>query len=113
MPMKPLAYVWGALLSECCIDNIVDLAEIDVEQLLQVANDHKGEKVGAYVQLSNIYLDARRSEDALRIRKMIGCSMLEVDGKVNEFVAGDVSHSHCVQICTMLDLISTDSVQNR
>ncbi|KAL6127680.1 hypothetical protein ACLB2K_071043 [Fragaria x ananassa] len=122
MPTKPLASVWGALLSGCRIHNNVDLAEIAVEQLLQVANDDRGEEVGAYVQLSNIYLGARRSEDALRIRKMIGekgikktpgCSMLEVDGKVNEFVSGDVSHSHCVQICTMLDLISADSVQDQ
>ncbi|XP_004304947.1 PREDICTED: pentatricopeptide repeat-containing protein At3g28660-like [Fragaria vesca subsp. vesca] len=121
MPMKPLASVWGALLSGCRIHNNVDLAEIAVEQLLQVANDDRGEEVGAYVQLSNIYLGAQRSEDALRIRKMIGekgikktpgCSMLEVDGKVNEFVSGDVSHSHCVQICTMLDLISADSFQD-
>lgn len=121
MPMKPRASVWGALLSGCRIQNNVDLAEIAVEQLLQLANYDRGEEVGAYVQLSNIYLGAQRSEDAIRIRKMIGergikkapgCSMIEVDGKVNEFVSGDVSHSHCMQICTMLDLISANSVQD-
>ncbi|KAH0973755.1 hypothetical protein GBA52_025911 [Prunus armeniaca] len=103
MPMKPLASVWGALLSGCRIHNNVDLAELAVKELLQLENDVRGEEVGAYVQLSNIYLGARRSEDAIRIRKMIGesgikktpgCSMIEVDGKVNEFVSGDVSHSH-------------------
>ncbi|PQQ06739.1 putative pentatricopeptide repeat-containing protein [Prunus yedoensis var. nudiflora] len=121
MPMKPLASVWGALLSGCRIHNDVDLAELAVKNLLQLENDVRGEEVGAYVQLSNIYLGARRSEDAIRIRKMIGesgikktpgCSMIEVDGKVNEFVSGDVSHSHQAWICAMLDLISADSIQD-
>ncbi|XP_021808830.1 putative pentatricopeptide repeat-containing protein At3g28640 [Prunus avium] len=121
MPMKPLASVWGALLSGCRIHNNVDLAELAVKELLQLENDVRGEEVGAYVQLSNIYLGARRSEDAIRIRKMIGesgikktpgCSMIEVDGKVNEFVSGDVSHSHQAWICAMLDLISADSIQD-
>ncbi|KAH0973327.1 hypothetical protein GBA52_025483 [Prunus armeniaca] len=89
--------------------------------LLEKENDVRGEEVGAYVQLSNIYLGARRSEDAIRIRKMIGesgikktpgCSMIEVDGKVNEFVSGDVSHSHQAWICAILDLICADSIQD-
>ncbi|TQD86916.1 hypothetical protein C1H46_027533 [Malus baccata] len=121
MPMKPLASVWGALLSGCRVHKNVDLAELAVEELLQLENKDSEEEAGAYVQLSNIYLGARRNEDAVRIRKMIGergtkktpgCSMVEVDGKVNEFVSGDVSHLHRAQICAMLELISADLLQD-
>ncbi|KAF3444744.1 hypothetical protein FNV43_RR14437 [Rhamnella rubrinervis] len=115
MPMKPQASVWGALLNGCRISNNIELAEFAVKELLLLENADMTEEDGAYVQLSNIYLAARRSEDALRIRKMIGgrgmkktpgCSMIEVDGKVNEFVSGDVAHSHRVEIWAMLDLLS-------
>lgn len=121
MPMKPLASVWGALLSGCRIHNNVDLAELAVKELLLLENEDKTGEDGVYVQLSNIYLAVGRREDAVRIRKMIGnrgirktpgCSMIEVDGKVNVFVSGDVTHSCLVQICTMLDLLSFDSIQN-
>lgn len=117
MPMKPQASVWGALLNGCRICNNVELAELAVKELLLLEDADKMEEDGAYVQLSNIYLAVRRSEDALRIRKMIGgrglkktpgCSMIEVDGKVNEFVSGDVVHSDHVKICTMLDLLSAE-----
>ena len=121
MPMKPLVSVWGALLSGCRIYNNVDLAEIAVKELLLLESEDKAGQDGVYVQLSNIYLAARRREDAVRTRKMIGdrgirktpgCSMIEVDGNVNEFVSGYVMDSRRVQICAMLDLLSSDSMQD-
>lgn len=117
MPMKPLASVWGALLSGCQIRNNVSVAELAVRELVALENDYGAEEDGVYVQLANIYLSARRVEDARRIRRMIGdrrlkktpgCSMIEVDGKVNEFVSGDVSHFHRAQICAMLELLSLE-----
>jgi pentatricopeptide repeat protein len=119
MPMKPLASVWGALLSGCRIHNNVYLAELAVEELLVLENDDGAEEDGAYVQLSNIYLGVRRGEDARRLRRMIGdrglkktpgCSMIEVDGRVNEFVSGDVSHLHIAQIRAMLELLPLELV---
>ena len=44
--------------------------------------------------------------------KTPGCSMIEVDGKVNEFVSVDVSHLHRAQICAMLELKSADLIQD-
>ncbi|KAG7985474.1 hypothetical protein I3843_03G027000 [Carya illinoinensis] len=117
MPMKPLASVWGALLSGCGIYKNVDLAELAVRELHKVLENDDGAGGGVYVQLSNIYLCARRAEDARRIRRMIGdrglkktpgCSMIEVDGKVNEFVSGDVSHFDRTRICAMLGLLSLE-----
>ncbi|CAK9175378.1 unnamed protein product [Ilex paraguariensis] len=119
MPMKPLASVWGALLSGCRTHNKVQLAELAVKELLLLEDDDKSEENGVYVQLSNIYLAARKREDALRIRRMIGdkgfkktpgCSAIEVYGEVYEFVSGDVSHSCRAQIQEMLDFLSSDLI---
>ena len=115
MPMKPRAAVWGALLSGCRTHNNVDLAELAARELIMVGNGDGTEEDGAYVQLSNIYLAAQKCEDACRIRRMIGdkgikkkpgCSMIEVEGEVNQFVSGDISHPCLAQIHEMLDLVS-------
>ncbi|EXB36666.1 hypothetical protein L484_002079 [Morus notabilis] len=121
MPMKPLASVWGALLSGCRIRNYVDLAELAVKELVLLENEDKRGQDGVYVQLSNIYLAAQRTEDAVLIRKMIGdkgirktpgCSTVEVDGRVNEFVSGDIVHSCQAKICVMLYLLSSNSIHD-
>ncbi|KAK9090608.1 hypothetical protein Sjap_023785 [Stephania japonica] len=115
MPMRPLASVWGALLSACRIGSNVELAEIAVEELLRLEHDNGCEEDGAYVQLSNIYLGANRVDDARRIRKLMGergikktpgCSAVEVDGEVSEFVSGDVVHRRRIEISAVLELLS-------
>lgn len=117
MPMKPLASVWGAFLSGCRVHKNVILAELAVKELLQLEDGNEAEETSAYVQLSSIYLAVRKCEDARRIRRMIGdhglkkmpgCSAIEIDGEVNEFVSGDVSHYCLAKIHEILDLVSTD-----
>lgn len=115
MPMKPLASVWGTLLSGSRIHGNVELAEMAAEELLRLEQDgNADEDEGVYVQLSNVYLSARRQEDARRVRKMIGsrgikktpgCSAIEVDGKVSEFVSRDEAHPSRLQIQRMLKLL--------
>ncbi|KAF9607571.1 hypothetical protein IFM89_036933 [Coptis chinensis] len=58
MPMRPLASVWGSLLSACKTHINVELAELAVERLLQIKHDSGAQEDGAYVQLPNIYLNA-------------------------------------------------------
>ncbi|XP_010554025.1 PREDICTED: putative pentatricopeptide repeat-containing protein At3g28640 [Tarenaya hassleriana] len=120
MPMTPLASVWGALLNGCRTHKNVELAEIAVKNLLDLEKGNADEEEAALVQLSNIYFSVQRSEEASKIRRMIGqkgikkapgCSVLEVDGNVNEFVSGDGSHPNLLQIHTMLQLLSVDSLQ--
>lgn len=119
MPMKPLASVWGALLSGCRTHKNVVLAELAVKEL-ELLEEGRVEH-GIYVELSNIYLASRKSKDASRVRKMIGdkgmkktpgCSVIEVNGQVNEFVAGDVAHPHLAQIHETLDLMSFDLLRD-
>uniref|UniRef100_A0A2P2QTJ4 Pentatricopeptide repeat-containing protein At3g28660 n=1 Tax=Rhizophora mucronata TaxID=61149 RepID=A0A2P2QTJ4_RHIMU len=117
MPMKPLASVWGAVLSSCRTHKNVEVAELAVWELLQLENGNESEEDAAFVQLANIYFSSKRSEDACKIRGMIsdrklkktpGCSMIEVDGTVNEFVSGDATHRHITQIYGMLELLFAD-----
>ncbi|KAL5973644.1 hypothetical protein ACLOJK_030298 [Asimina triloba] len=115
MPTKPLASVWGTLLSGSRILRCVELAELAAKELLELERDGGAqEDDGVYVQLSSVYLCARRQEDARRVRNMMGsrgikktpgCSIIEVDGKVNEFVAGDEAHPLQLQIHKMLYLL--------
>ncbi|KAJ8546083.1 hypothetical protein K7X08_018666 [Anisodus acutangulus] len=117
MPMNPRASVWGALLSGCRNHNNVNLAELAVKEILLVEDGNEAEEDSAYVQLSNIYVAARQCDDACRIRRMIGdkglrktpgYSAIEIDGMVNEFVSGDVSHPCLAGIHEVLDLIYVD-----
>ncbi|RWR73688.1 putative pentatricopeptide repeat-containing protein isoform X1 [Cinnamomum micranthum f. kanehirae] len=115
MPMRPLASVWGTMLSGSRIHGNVELAELAADELLKLEGDGIVEEDdGVYVQLSNVYLSARRREDARRVRKMMGsrgikktpgCSVIEVDGKANEFVVGDEAHPLRLHIQSMLKLL--------
>ncbi|XP_058090393.1 pentatricopeptide repeat-containing protein At5g66520-like [Magnolia sinica] len=97
MPMEPDSYVLGALLNACRVHGEVDLGEKTVENLVDLRLDHGG----VHVLLSNMYASAKRWEDVAKVRKGMeekkvkkvpGCSLIEVDGVVIEFVAGDMSH---------------------
>ncbi|KAF6138641.1 hypothetical protein GIB67_032535 [Kingdonia uniflora] len=86
---------------EGSIKGNVVLAKLVAKELL-VLEPSSGVGVGkdvTYVQLSNIYVGARRCSDARRVRKMMGergikkmpgSSVVEVNEVVNKFVAGDV-----------------------
>ncbi|WCJ29226.1 Tetratricopeptide repeat (TPR)-like superfamily protein [Euphorbia peplus] len=97
MRIPPTPSVWGALLGACRIHGNVELAEMASSHLLEIdpSND------GAYVLLSNIYAKTGQWENVsgLRqhmkdsgIKKELGCSSIEVDGVIHEFLVGDNSH---------------------
>ncbi|XP_068648578.1 putative pentatricopeptide repeat-containing protein At3g28640 [Aristolochia californica] len=123
MPMKPLASVWGTLLSGARICGNIELAEIAAEELVHLEEAGEAEEEdGIYVQLSNVYLGASRREEARRARMMMGsrgvkkapgCSAIEVDEKVNEFVAGDEAHPRRAQILAMLTLLHYHIIENQ
>ncbi|KAJ9543092.1 hypothetical protein OSB04_022799 [Centaurea solstitialis] len=94
MPIKPNGVVWGAFLGGCRVHKNVEMAEEAIEHLLELdpLND------GYYVVLSNVYAEAKRWEDAARVRKLMrekgvkktpGSSSITIDGITHEFVAGD------------------------
>lgn len=110
MPMKPNAVVWGGLLRACHKHKDAKLGELVTENLLSL-DPHDG---GNYVFLSNLYASLNRwcEVDQCRmlmnnrgVRKTPGCSSVEVENVVYDFVAGDISHP---QINVFLDKITTE-----
>ncbi|KAL3628976.1 hypothetical protein CASFOL_028022 [Castilleja foliolosa] len=108
MPIEPNAAVWGALLGGCKVHKNIEIAEISTRHLqeLDPLND------GYYVVLANIYAEAKRYEDAAKMRKMMkdrgvkrtfGFSSVTVKGTVHEFVAGDEYHPRSEEIFKMWD----------
>ncbi|VVA32115.1 PREDICTED: pentatricopeptide repeat-containing [Prunus dulcis] len=108
MPIPPTASVWGALLGACKLHGNVVLAEKACSHLLELdPRNH-----GAYVLLSNIYAETGKWDEVSGLRKHMrdagikkepGCSSIEVNGSVHEFLVGDNSHPLCKEIYSKLD----------
>ncbi|XP_052198063.1 pentatricopeptide repeat-containing protein At5g66520-like [Diospyros lotus] len=110
MPMEPDSYVLGALLNACRVRGDLELGREVVDGLVKRNLDHGG----VHVLLSNIYASAnkwgdvenvRKKMEAKKVRKVPGCSLIEVDGVVCEFVAGDRSHARMGEII-LLSMVS-------
>eukprot|EP01018_Ginkgo_biloba_P009799 Gb_07723 [translate_table: standard] len=108
MPIKSNVAAWASLLGACRIHNNIELGERVAECLLEA--DHANS--AHYVVLSNIYAVAGRWDDGEKVRKMMkdrrvkkmpGCSWIEVDHKVYTFLVGDRSHSLTQEIYAMLE----------
>ncbi|XP_059644027.1 putative pentatricopeptide repeat-containing protein At3g08820 [Cornus florida] len=97
MPMEANAIIWGALLGGCRVHRDTQLAEHVLERLIELEPWNSGN----YVLLSNIYSANHKWDAAAKIRssmsersiqKTPGCSWIEVDGIVHEFLVGDKFH---------------------
>lgn len=94
MPLEPDSFVLGALLNACRVHGNVELGKETVRSLAERSLAHDG----VHVLLSNMYASVNRWDGVVKVRddmkdnnvkKVPGCSLIEVDGKVCEFVAGD------------------------
>ncbi|GFP87866.1 pentatricopeptide repeat-containing protein at2g42920 chloroplastic [Phtheirospermum japonicum] len=92
MPMRPDGVIWGSLLSACKNHRNVGVAEWAARNLILSDPD----ETSAYVMLSNVYAVSGDFKRAVRERvrmkeKMVGkqpgCSLIEVNGEVHEFVS--------------------------
>ncbi|KAM6580252.1 hypothetical protein CsatA_004026 [Cannabis sativa] len=108
MEMKPDGAIWGSLLGACKVHNRVELGEYVAQHLFEL----EPENPGAYVLLSNIYAAAGRWDDVAKIRtrlhdkglkKVPGCTSIEVDNVVHEFLVGDKVHPLSKDIYKMLN----------
>ncbi|XP_060672311.1 pentatricopeptide repeat-containing protein At5g66520-like [Ziziphus jujuba] len=111
MPMEPDSYVLGALLNACRDHGDVKFGQEMADRLAEQGLDHSG----VHVLLSNIYASAdrwdyvtivRRGMEKKMVTKKPGCSVIEIDGAVCEFVAGDRSHECMEEI--VFSLLSID-----
>ncbi|KAL2539669.1 Pentatricopeptide repeat-containing protein ELI1 [Abeliophyllum distichum] len=103
--------LWGTLLGACTLHRNIHMGEKIVELLIErgLANS------GTYVLLSNLYASVGNWDGVARVRAMMkqsgvqkepGCSSIEVNNKVHEFLAGDLKHPKCKEIYVMLKEIS-------
>ncbi|VVA96946.1 unnamed protein product [Arabis nemorensis] len=119
--LKPDARLWSSLLGACRIHGDDIRGEIAAEKLLELEPQNSS----AYVLLSNIYASQGRWEkvNALRtamkdrgVKKLPGCSWIDVGQRTHIFAAGDKSHSDIGKIETFLedlyDLVKDDSIVN-
>ncbi|KAI3761779.1 hypothetical protein L1987_52201 [Smallanthus sonchifolius] len=108
MPMKPDAVIWGSLLSSCRSYGDVEMAQWAYGNLLDLGVDESS----AHVLLSNVYAAGGHFEMAIQerilmkekhIEKKPGCSLIEVNGEVHEFVASGRLHPQFQEIHSLLE----------
>ncbi|CAN6476825.1 unnamed protein product [Victoria cruziana] len=113
MPVKADAVVWGALLGACRNRKDDEMGERIMERLLELEPENSGN----YVMLSSMYMNAKRWEDAGKIRGMMreqgvikrpGCSWVDVDDLIHEFRSGDLSHVRWQDIHELLQVLTEE-----
>ncbi|KAK3135456.1 hypothetical protein QOZ80_5BG0419130 [Eleusine coracana subsp. coracana] len=112
MPFPADAKIWGSLLSACRSHGDVETAVVAAERLVEL---EPGD-VGNLVMLANVYAAAGRWGDvastrketrSLSMRKTPGCSMIEVDNEVREFVAGEELGPELGGLAAVLDVLAS------
>ncbi|KAL8261723.1 hypothetical protein R6Q59_025772 [Mikania micrantha] len=110
MPMAPNVVIWGSLMSACRIYNEAELGEFSAKRVLELDPYHDG----AHVFLSNIYAKERKWENVGAIRKLMqnkgvvkqqGCSRIELDGEIHEFLTADKDHVRVNEIYEKLGAV--------
>ncbi|KAB2617775.1 pentatricopeptide repeat-containing protein [Pyrus ussuriensis x Pyrus communis] len=106
--IDPDPVLWGTLLGACRLHGNIALGEEIAEFLLgqNLANS------GTYILLSNIYATVGNWDGVARVRALMkssgiqkepGCSSIEVDNKVHEFLAGDRRNPRSKEIYMMIE----------
>lgn len=113
MPIKPDSAIWGALLGACRVHGNAEMGRRVGNLLIHSDQNHDGR----YIVLSNIYAESMKGEDAEEVRKTMrkrkvkrvpGYSLIELDGVVHEFLAGDRSHEKTGEVYRVWDEIVSE-----
>ncbi|CAI9293347.1 unnamed protein product [Lactuca saligna] len=108
MEVNPDGAIWGSLLGACTFYQNTLLGEFFFKKVVEL----DPESSGAHVMLSNLYAANGQWDDVARIRtkfkddgskKIPGCTSIEIDGIVHEFLASDRTHPMSDQIYAMLE----------
>ncbi|BAT78540.1 hypothetical protein LR48_Vigan04g188000 [Vigna angularis] len=112
IPIKPDAVIWAALLGACRMYKNVEIAEVALEQLIELEPNNPAN----FVMLSNIYKDLGRWEDVARLKiatrdtgfkKLPGCSVIGCNDSVVEFYSLDERHPETESIYRTLKGLTT------
>ena len=118
MPMQPDSRTWNSLLSSCRIHHNLEIAVVAMEQLLKL----EPEESGNYVLLANIYAKLDKWEGVSNVRKLIrskrikktpGCSLIEVNNLVQEFVSGDDSKPFSQEVFWILKGLTLHQIRTK
>ncbi|PKA52830.1 Putative pentatricopeptide repeat-containing protein [Apostasia shenzhenica] len=97
MPLEPTTAMWGSLLGACRVHGNISAGEYTAQRLLCI----EPENAGNYVILSNIYADAGRWENVIRVRELMkektimkepGRSWIYLNKIVHTFHSSDRTH---------------------
>ncbi|KAI3958736.1 hypothetical protein MKX01_023412 [Papaver californicum] len=110
MSMKPNAIIWATLLGFCKLYGHREMLEVVTKKILELEPSNP-----AYITLiSNLNASIGRWEDALIVRaamkkdgieKVPGCSSIQVENKVPEFLVKDTKHEYRMEIFETLDFL--------
>ncbi|KAJ8643893.1 hypothetical protein MRB53_005641 [Persea americana] len=98
------------LLGACRVHGNIEIGERIGNQLIDLASDDSS----CYVLLANLFASVGRWEDVNKlrnlmkkrgVRKIAGCTSIELDSVVHEFHAGDMSHPRIEEIYAKLEEI--------
>ncbi|KAK7280885.1 hypothetical protein RIF29_08438 [Crotalaria pallida] len=113
MPSQPDAHILGSLLAACGQNHDIELAGYIAKWLLKLEPNNSGN----YVALSNVYASVGRWDKVSSIRgllkekglrKIPGCSWIEVGQELHVFIASDRSHPEMEEIYMILHLLGLD-----
>ncbi|OMP11929.1 hypothetical protein CCACVL1_00212 [Corchorus capsularis] len=114
MPIEANDVIWRALLSACKNHEKVDVGEPVAKHLITLDSHNSS----SYVLLSNMYASlgmwdavssVRMRMKERNLKKIPGCSWIELDGTVHEFFVQDQSHPQVMEIYSLLDSMSTSN----
>ncbi|KAJ0593859.1 putative tetratricopeptide-like helical domain superfamily [Helianthus annuus] len=106
-----LVPVYGALLSACRLYGDVDMGEHLADRLSEIENGDSS----IHTLLANIYAAVGRWEDVKKVRSKMritgvkkepGCSSIEVNGNIHEFLVGDASHPEMKDVYFSLNTLA-------
>ncbi|XWS52255.1 hypothetical protein CRYUN_Cryun11dG0052300 [Craigia yunnanensis] len=113
MPEKPDEIILGALLGACQKCKNLDVGERVMQLLLQMEPSNSGN----YVISSKIYANSRRWDDSAKMRVLMrqrgvnktpGCSWIEIEAELHEFLAGDDLLYHSIEIHQVFELLNVE-----
>ncbi|KAJ7538802.1 hypothetical protein O6H91_11G063600 [Diphasiastrum complanatum] len=108
MPIQPDSVVWMTLLGAARNHGHVEIGRRAFDHVVKLERKN----AAPYVLLSNIFAAAGRKDELAKIRnemkeagvkKVPGCSWIEVDNQLHAFVVGDVTHPQSKEIQAELD----------
>ncbi|KAI3524526.1 hypothetical protein L1887_03184 [Cichorium endivia] len=109
-----LVPVYGCLLSACRLYGDVDMGEKLADRLMEIENGDSS----IHTLLANIYASVGRWEDVKKVRRKMrsigvrkepGCSSIEVNGNVHEFLAGDAFNLEMEDVYFILNTLLKQS----